>query len=126
METIAALICAIPTIWEIWNDRNGETAKDKIRDVLITSILYAIIMIALWWVNETHPLKSLALMLGIRVAFFDYAIQYVLIKRGVIHGHWFTYSGKTSWFDRKVSKVNSWLRLAVRVILFAAAVTAFS
>lgn len=123
MEKIAeALICFAPTVWEIYNDRNGETANDKVRDGIITAIFYTTITLALWWVYETHPLKLLALMLGIRVMFFDYFIQYILTKRGVIRGHWFFYKGHTAKFDRVIKYLNPWIVLVCRVILFAAAV----
>lgn len=117
-----ALVTILPTLWELWNDRNGETRKDKARDFLIAVCLYAGIALALWWMFETNPLKSLALMLGVRVMLFDYAIAAILIRRGVIVGRWFSYNGKTARFDRLVARVNPWVRFAIRLGLFVAAI----
>lgn len=117
---ISLILCIIPTLWEIWDDRNGETKKDKTRDFLIAVIMYSVIALANWWIFETHPLKSLALTFAFRLLVFDYAIAYVLIKRGVIVGNWFSYTGKTARWDKLIARVNPWLRFAARVVLFAA------
>lgn len=125
-QALAILICIIPTALEIIDDARGESKKGKIRDFILAVIFYAGMAWFNWQVFEVHPLKSIALMLGVRVMFFDYVVQYVLIRRGVIHGHWFTYTGKTARFDRLIARVNPWVRLAVRVVLLALAVWLFS
>lgn len=119
---IAVVLCLLPTLWEIWNDRDGETKKDKTRDLIVSVILYAAVAL-INWLLDIHPLKSLALTFGFRVLVFDYAVQWLLIRRGVIHGHWFTYTGKTARFDRLIARVNPWVRLAVRVVAFLASVS---
>lgn len=124
-QALVILLCFAPTVWEIIDDARGETRKDKIRDAVIAAGLYSVIALALWWILETHPLKSLALMIAIRVMFFDYVIAYVLIRRGVIKGSWFRYVGKTARWDRALSKVNPWTKLALRIVIFAGSVTYF-
>lgn len=123
-EALALILCFLPTVWEIWDDRKGETKKDKERDVVVAIVLYIGVMLVAWWLG-TPPVKSISMMLGARVMFFDYVIHYILIRRGVIHGHWFTYVGKTSTFDKRIAKVNPWIKLLVRVVVFAAALVYF-
>lgn len=119
-QGLIILICSLPTFWEVYNDRNGETKRDKQRDAMITMGLYMAIALALIHYVEVH--KSLTLMLAIRLLIFDYVIHYVLIRRGVIRGHWFTYVGKTPEFDQLVRKINPWVRLAIRVVVFVGGV----
>ena len=118
---IAVVLCLLPTVWEIWNDRDGETKKDKTRDLIVSVILYAAVAL-INWLLDIHQLKSLALTFGFRVLVFDYAVQWLLIRRGVIHGHWFYYRGKTAKWDRVIKYLNPWIVLAVRVVVFALAV----
>ena len=121
MEAIAALICAIPTIWEILDDRKGENKAGKVRDAFIAVILYAIVALANWKLFETSVFKTLALTFAFRLAFFDYAIQYILIRRGVIVGHWWNYHGKTSYLDQKLSRIDWRVLMAVKVVVFGLA-----
>lgn len=114
-----ALALILPTFWEVYDDRHGENKKGKVKDLVIVAVLYVVIALAFWWLSETHPLKSLALMLGIRILIFDYLVQYVLIKNGVISGHWFFVKGKTAKWDRVISHLNPWIVLGLRVLFFA-------
>lgn len=116
MEEIALIL---PTLWEVYDDRHGENKKGKVKDLVTVAVLYVVIALAFWWLFETHPLKSLALMLGIRILIFDYLVQYVLIKNGVISGHWFFYQGKTAKWDRVLKYLNPWIVLGLRVLFFA-------
>jgi hypothetical protein len=113
--------CLIPTIWEIYNDRNGENKKGKRKDLFIALALSGIICAVSWLVVDINPIRTAVMILGWRLLVFDYAIQYVLIKRGIIVGHWFTYTGKTAKWDRMVSKAHPALRIVVRVALFGGA-----
>ncbi len=121
-EAVAFILTFLPTVWEIWNDRNGETKKDKAQDAIVAIILYAAITLICMWMWAIPPVKSLSMMLAIRVMLFDYIIHYILIQRGVIVGNWFTYTGKTSTFDKLIAKINPWIRLLLRVAVFAGAV----
>ena len=117
IETIALMF--LPTIWEVWNDRNGESKKDKVKDAIITAVMWLILVSVARWLFVTPVVGSLALLIGIRIMFFDYLVQYVLIKRHVIVGHWFTYTGKTAKWDRMIAKINPWVRFALRVAIFS-------
>lgn len=121
-EAVAILLCLVPTLWETYDDQKGESKKDKTRDLLISIVLYSVIALVNWKLSVIPVFKSLALSFGWRLLVFDYAISYVLIRRGVIVGKWWNYRGKTARWDRLISKVDWRLLMAARVALFALAV----
>lgn len=110
---------AVPSVVEAWTDRKGETSGGKRKDLIWLLIVLFLLTVFAWLLLHVQPLKSIALLLGWRVLFFDYLVAYLLIRNGVIVGHWFTYSGKTAVFDRLTAKVHPVLRLVVRLSLFA-------
>lgn len=112
----------LPTVWEVYNDRNGESKRGKVKDALIVAVIWIVISGGFLWLLGTPIVSSIVLLIGIRVMFFDYAVQYVLIKRHIITGHWFSYTGKTARWDKMIAKINPWLRFAIRVVVFAGAV----
>jgi len=111
----------LAVVIEALGDRRGEDRKGKIRDAIGLTIAASLISLIACWLGDVNPLKTLALVLGVRVLVFDYFSQWLLIKHDVIVGHWFFYDGKTAYFDRLVSKINPWVRLALRIVLFALA-----
>lgn len=116
---------ALPSVYEAWTDREGETRSQKVKDALILIAVGLLMTVLAWLFLHVQILKSIALLLAWRLLIFDYLVSYLLIRNGVIVGHWFSYNGKTAWFDRLVSRVNPVVRLAVRVIVFLAAIFFF-
>lgn len=102
-------------------DRKGEYKRGKIRDAIGLTIAASLICLIAYWLGDVPPLNTLVLLLGIRLLVFDYLVSYLLIKNKVIVGHWFTYSGKTAKWDGLISKINPWVRLALRALLFCLA-----
>lgn len=115
----------VAVVVEAWNDQHGESKKDKVRDAFVLAIAASCLSLLSYWIADVHPLKTIALLLGVRVLVFDYLVTYLLIKNKVIAGNWFDYMGKTAFTDRLVAKVPAWLRLLVRVCLFAASLIWF-
>lgn len=87
--------------------------------------MYAAVALVNWWWLEVHPLRSLALTFGFRVILFDYLVQYVLIKRGVIRGKWWSYHGKTSAIDVALRRVNWRIILVFKILVFIATIWVF-
>lgn len=117
-----ALALILPTLYEVWQDRHGESKKDKVKDAIITVALWLSFALMFRWLFETPVVGSLALLLGWRILVFDYLVQCVLIRNGVIIGHWFYYQGKTAKWDRVLSHLNPWIVLVLRVLFFAGTV----
>src|SRR5688500_19636669 len=100
MIILAIVSLFVPLLWELWSDRNGETAEDKIDDVLwrIGFIFLAGLINLL---IHKPIVDSMFLALAIHWFFFDYIITWWLIKEGVVETNksWFEYLGKYSVMD---------------------------
>ena len=110
---------------ETRNDQWGESKKDKLRDAIFLTIFASAVSYLAWRFVHVNPLKTIAVLLAVRIAYFDYRVSYLLIRNKIIVGKWFSYSGKTAKWDRLISKVNPWVRFAVRVALFAGSLILF-
>lgn len=119
---IAGLVAVVV---EAIYDRKGEDRRGKFRDAIGLTIAASLICLIACWLGDVNPLKTLALILGVRVLTFDYLASYLLIKNGVIVGKWWSYSGQTAKWDRLTGRVHWGIRLALRLILFALSVTWF-
>lgn len=113
-------ITLIPVFYEVINDKFGESKKDKVKDALWLLIAAVVIMALFWWLFDINPLKIGAMILGWRILVFDYLMNIFLKEFSESHENinWFTYMGTTAFTDRLISKINPWIRLAVRVVLF--------
>ena len=110
---------------EARNDQWGESKKDKIRDAIFLTIFASIVSYLAWSFADVNPLKMVAVLLAVRIAYFDYRVSYLLIKNKVIVGKWWSYSGQTAKWDRLVAKIHPWLRFVARLVLFAGSLTLF-
>ena len=106
---------------EVFGDRKGETKKGKIKDGIWLAVGSVLLAGVSWWFGQ-NPLSVLLLILGWRILLFDYLIQYVLIKRGVIVGHWFTYNGETAKFDKLIARIHPVVRLVIKVLIFVGSI----
>ncbi len=125
MKLILAFVLALPSVYEAWTDRHGEGRRQKVIDALILIACASGLTILSYWLLAVPLLKTIVLLLAWRVLIFDYTVSYLLIKNDVIVGNWFTYTGKTSKFDKLIAGINPWLRLVVRVVLFTASIVWF-
>lgn len=119
MKLILAFVLLLPTLFEAWTDRHGESKEGKTSDALWLGFVALLLSVGLWLLLSVQPLKTIALLLGWRLLVFDYLTHALLIRNDVIVGSWYNYTGKTSKWDKIISKVNWKVRLAVRTILFA-------
>jgi hypothetical protein len=126
-KAIIFIASLIPTLYEAWSDRKGENVKSKRKDAIWLSV-YALALSLLGWLFfHVLPFKTIALIIGFRIAFFDYLVNAFLKRYSEGHRNiniW-RYTGTTAFTDRIVSKVPWVIRLLVRVILFVIAVCAF-
>lgn len=115
-----AFLCLLPTAWELYNDRNGENKKGKIKDTAVLLVVTGLIAGLSYWLGES-PVSAILLIFGIRVMFFDYLINIILYKRKVIEKpgaeKWFSYMGEsTHWYDQLVEKIDWRIRIITRSI----------
>ena len=115
MKLIAFLLLLSPLTWEIWNDKDGETAKEKKLDVFIRVLMALIVAIVGFFIANKPIVDGFNLSLAIHFFFFDYAITYILQKRGVIESkqHWFEYLGKAYTAD-VLRQFDPWTRFIIK------------
>jgi len=118
----------VPTAFELYLDRKGEARKNKPIQLVLLSVFSLALAIAIDWRLTIDWFRSLALMWGFHVLCFDYLIVIILRRNGVIRpdANWFTYTGTTSRIDQIVSRINPWLRFAIRVVIFALCLLIFA
>jgi hypothetical protein len=124
---ILFLLCSLPTLYEAWTDRKGETRKGKLKDTVWLLIAVTVAAAGTWYWLGYNLLAVPAAVLIWRVCWLDYLVNAFLKRYSESHSHiniW-KYSGKTAKWDRMVSKVHPALRLVIRVALFAGAVYLF-
>jgi hypothetical protein len=115
-------------ILEAWNDRKGETKKDKISDSVYLAIATSCLCLLVWVLDRTNPLRVVAVVLGVRVLAFDYVCNWFLKKYSESHKeiNVFRYVGTTATTDRIISNIPPWLRFLARVVIFAAALVLYT
>jgi hypothetical protein len=111
---------------EARNDQWGESKKEKIRDAIFLIIFASVVSYLAWQFAAVNPLKTVVVLLAVRIAYFDYRVSYLLIRNKVIVGKWWSYSGKTAFTDRLTGRVHWGIRLGLRVVIFAGAVVYYT
>ena len=114
---------------EAWNDRKGETKKDKIADGVYLAIATSCLCLLVWVLDRTNPLKVIAVVLGVRLLFFDYLTHALLKRFSESHKdiNIWTYVGKTSFTDRNIlSRIHWRIVLLARVLIFVAALVLYT
>lgn len=127
MIWVILFVTLLPTLFEVWNDRNGEGKKSKVKDGIWLVVGSALIAGGAWWLGY-RPLPVIGLILGWRVLIFDYLTHIFLKEFSKSHENieWWSYTGKTTyWWDQLIAKISWKLRLAVRVLIFAATIYPF-
>lgn len=130
LKIISVIWLVIPLIWEILNDKNGDdhntrgllarfNIPSKKVDVIVRILLAIILSVCNNYLVDMPIWKSIFLCGAIHFLFFDYIIAYILIKKGIIKGHWYSYMG-----SKGIDNVKSWknvhphVKLIFRLVLF--------
>lgn len=123
---LTILILCIPTVYNLITNRNGRTAKQKRKDVVIRVVMIIVfgVLTALIRGNYKQPFDEIFMSFAIFFLVFDYAITTILIHRGIIETKEgaFSYVGKTSKMDKAKLwvRIGAWGRFAVKMIVFIA------
>jgi hypothetical protein len=117
----------IATIWEVWNDRNGDFNKSE--DVFIRLALLCFEAVVLFMAFDKPLIDSLLFSTAVFFAFFDYLVAYLLIKNSIVETKqsWFEYLGKSSYMDKTPlwRKAGPWGRFFIKLVVLLAAVIIF-
>jgi len=121
-------ITFIPTLYEAWTDRKGESRKSKIKDTIWLTIGAAIIAGVSWCFGE-NVLAILLLIVTWRVSTFDYLVTYLLKRNDVINpkANVWNYTGKTTHFwDQFIGRMDWRIRLIARIVILTVSIFLFS
>lgn len=103
LTSLGLFILTMPLAWELWNDRNGDL--DKGRDVIIRCLLFIVCALVVHYLTGHKLIVTFNLAGAIHWLLFDYLINIILYRNGVIASPaWFQYLGKSS----KVDKIPIW------------------
>lgn len=125
----AFLLCAIPTIVNVYLDRNGRQKKHKPFIKAFIILLAGGVALADRVLFDIDATQSLALASGYYILAFDYLIVYYLRKNDVITptAKVFSYTGtSTYWYDQLVARIPWRLRLAIRLVVFLGSIVIFA
>lgn len=118
----------IATIWEVINDRHGDSNKQY--DIIARLILIWIEAALLHFIFHKPLVDSLLLSTAFFFSFFDYLIAYILIKNGTLEPprgityYWFDYIAKVGPFDnfKYWKELKPRTKLFVRVVVLIGAI----
>lgn len=115
-EIICFILLSAPIFWEYNDDRAGDFNKKK--DVLIRSIIAAVVCFANYLFTDRFILKSALMCFALFFLIFDYLIA----TRFAPSGKWFSYLGKKGWFDNLPGwKKNPLVRFGIKLAVLIGA-----
>lgn len=128
MILLIFLILSLPTAWELYDDRIGETLKQKKLDVLWRCLSFSSSAIVSGWIiygfHQTpfvYYLKAVVMSFAIFFLVFDYAIIIILVRRKIVElpkgQKWYSYLSKSP-LDKLWSGWDWKWRMAVRGAVF--------
>jgi hypothetical protein len=126
MTALSILLLALPLLYHLHNDRNGERKDEKAGDIILVSALALIAAVVGYYISGKPIIDGLLLAWGIHFAVFDYAIVYILKKRGVIETKesWYEYLG-SSYTDDVLRQFTPWQRLIMKAVVLGVAVVIY-
>ena len=117
-KAIVIVVTFLPTLYEAWTDRKGETKRDKRKDAVFLVGLSALLTAGAYlflaeWVSV--PL----LIIMFRVTCFDYIVNAFLKRYSKGHKkiNVWKFSGTTALTDRLIGRIPYKVRLVVRAVL---------
>lgn len=121
MIALAVVLLTIPLLYHLWNDRNGERPQDKTWDIILVTGLALIWSFIGYKLSGKPIIDGLLLAWGIHFAAFDYLINWILFKRGVIENpDWFGHLGK-SYTDDVLRQFTPKQRLVMKLVVLGVA-----
>jgi hypothetical protein len=133
LEVLGISILSCPCVWEVWNDKDGDSHLSKAwicQFIPLTSKKIdigarVILMLAaawvVWFVGIAGFWVSLLMSWAIHFLVFDYAVVYVLIKNEIIRASakWYDYLNGKGFDNFKAWRNKAWyIRMGVRVAVF--------
>jgi hypothetical protein len=126
MTALSILLLALPLLYHLFNDRNGEKPSEKTGDIILVSALALIAAVVGYYISGKPIIDGLLLAWGLHFLIFDYAIVAILKKRGVIEAKesFFTYLGN-SYTDDVLRQFSPWQRFWLKIGVLVVAITIY-
>ena len=115
-EILAISLLLIPTIWELWDDRKGDSNHSF--DIFVRIGWVVLSAIYPWYIGHSYW-ASIFMAGGIFTIAFDYLENILNLRRR----DWFSFLGTTAKMDENKwwLKIGAWNRFYIRVGVFAGA-----
>ena len=123
MTTLSIILLLLPTAYHLYFDRNGELPEEKSHDILLMVAIAATAAFIGYLIAGKNMLTGLFLSWAIHFMVFDYAIVYILKKRGMIETKEsaFSYLG-SSYTDDVLRQWKPWTRFWIKLGVLVGAV----
>lgn len=122
-EIICFLILLAPIVWEYRDDSGPSGDTNKKKDVLIRSIIAAVMCLSNYGISTLFYLNHSLLQSGLMCfALFFLIFDYWISWHFAPHGQWFSYIPKKGWFDNMPGwKKNPWVRFGIKLAVLIGA-----
>lgn len=120
---ISILSLFAPVTWECLDDSKGD--HNKAQDVFLRFLIGLVAALINFFLIGKPIVDSFLLSMAIHFLLFDYAINIILYKRGIIdYANWFSHTGKKGVIDNIGfwKRMNPWTKLWVRVGVLVVAI----
>jgi hypothetical protein len=135
IHALAIIPLFLPLVYELIQDRNGESKRDKRQDWGARLMLVTIGAMGNMWILREHVnyegwnfmrglYSAMFLSFAIHLMLFDYLIVIILKKNGVIRpdAKPFSYLGKTANYPKLWVKIGPWGRFSIRLLTLITAI----
>lgn len=133
LEIVGFTALSAPLIWEVWNDKDGDShisrgligalfkIPSKKIDIGARVIIMTIAALATWAAGLANPVIAFGMSGAIHFLFFDYIIVYILIQNNIISAtaKWYDYLGAKGFDNYEWWRTKAWYwRMAIKIAVF--------
>lgn len=105
MTILLIILLLMPTVWALWDDRNGDVHPNN--DLLMIGLLIVVFSIVVAAVDPLTTfrfdlIRCLVLSSALYITLFPYAVNYMMQRRGIYYSRikWYSHLSKTAWPDK--------------------------
>lgn len=131
MEITGIALLSAPLLWELDNDKNGDshlvgigfgwTIESKTLDIVFRCGIALLVSWVNWFIGNNGFIQSLIMSGAIHFLLFDYIIVIILSKRQIItsSAKWYDYLGSKGMDTKEWWASKHWtIRMAIKIAVF--------
>lgn len=123
IEIIAWMSLIFALFWELIDDRYGDSVKKNQVFDMVMRVTFFLVSGVLHQILYHKFFEGTVLAIAVFFLCFDYLVAYLLIRNGVVIGHWFSYLSGRKFFDKIMVRLFPWQRLALRICVLIGSIT---